>query len=201
MHFPAKPRDPDARHSEATLALSPMANPNNDMPPEVEIDGVAFALLKPDSPALIDAFLKMGRPYNDEIDDALGETTPAPTVDRWFRSIVDKQGDQDRWLFLLDYRSSFAGFAYGKLDRDDRPGWGYIMEFYVIPDRRRLGFGRRMFERIKTAFASADAGRIWLTTNAPARPFWRSLGFQPTGDRGQNGLDVLALEIGPVSER
>ncbi|RLF93439.1 hypothetical protein DRN45_05410 [Thermococci archaeon] len=30
----------------------------------------------------------------------------------------------------------------------ERPGWGFILEFYIVPDKRRQGWGRRLFNYV-----------------------------------------------------
>jgi len=38
------------------------------------------------------------------------------------------------------------------IDQEERPGWKYILEFYVIPPLRRQGLGRRLFIHLAGVF-------------------------------------------------
>lgn len=71
------------------------------------------------------------------------------------------------------------------------------MEFYVIPELRRKGYGKLMFERIESLFRSHGALRMYLTADpVTGKPFWEALGFQRTGEISpENKLDIYEKAI------
>ncbi len=97
------------------------------------------------------------------------------------------QGPHDRHLELCYDGDSLVGFWYGKVDHPEhkgfiKPGYGYIMEFYVIPAYRRQGYGTAMFRRLHGLFASHGVKRLYLTADpVTGKPFWEWIGFQNTG--------------------
>lgn len=95
------------------------------------------------------------------------------------------QGLRDTMHFELCYIdnacvgiSNFAidlGGIKGLVD----PGYGYIMGFYIIPERRRLGYGKMFYQHIEKVFIEHGAKSIYLTTNSDLGiSFWKSLGFE-----------------------
>ena len=75
------------------------------------------------------------------------------------------------------------GFIYAKVDHEDhlgfiKPGYGFIMEFYVIPQYRRKGYGTLMFQHIQEMFKRHGVKRMYLTADpVTGEPFWEALGF------------------------
>ena len=96
------------------------------------------------------------------------------------------------------------GFLYGKIDHEDhkgfiKPGYGYIMEFYVKPDHRRKGYGKMMFKRLERLFHLDGAEMMYLTADpVTGKPFWEAQGFQNTMEKSpENQLYIYekALEF------
>lgn len=75
------------------------------------------------------------------------------------------------------------------------------MEYYVIPEYRRKGYGKAMFERIESLFRSHGVQRMYLTADpVTGKPFWEALGFQRTGETSpENGLYIYEKDIPKVS--
>jgi len=46
-----------------------------------------------------------------------------------------------------------------KVDTTDRPSWGWMMEFYIRPEHRRRGYGRRL----------PSSPLLWHRPNPPMR--------------------------------
>ena len=153
-----------------------------------------FVMVSDRNPDDVASFLTLGRAYNEEIDLLMGTKTPRPAAERWLNSMVQLQEGEDRWLVLCRVGGADIGFAHAKIDQDDRPGWGYILEFYIIPDRRRSGWGRQLFHYIKHLLIERGTGQIWLTSNLAAVAFWEVLGFTATGEVESNGLPVMAMK-------
>ena len=142
-------------------------------------------------------------PYFRELDRHQGRHTDPEFLRNVTRSILSMQGPHDRHLELCYDGDSLVGFWYGKVDHPEhkgfiKPGYGYIMEFYVIPAYRRQGSGTAMFRRLHGLFASHGVKRLYLTADpVTGKPFWEWIGFQNTGERSpENGLSIYEMGIG-----
>jgi len=145
-----------------------------------------------DAPDSVSIFLDMGRDYLSDLS--------SNERDRFLQSILNRQGEPDRWLLLLKHENEYVGFVHMKIDRDERPGWGFILEFYITPDKRKLGFGRSLFNLILDILRAQGVKNLWLLTNPGAEPFWHSLGFIQTGeiDR-ETGQKIMTFSIQDTS--
>jgi len=137
---------------------------------------------------IVSAFMQIGGAYLQE----MGRDTP-DTAEKFLLSILRKQGESDRWLVMLEHDGCFIGFVHAKIDREERPGWGYIMEFYIIPEHRRRGWGRRMFNHIAALLQRREVSSVWLTSHRMSESFWTSLGFTATGEE-EHGLRIFAAD-------
>lgn len=62
------------------------------------------------------------------------------------------------------------------------PNFGYIMEFYVLPQYRRQGYGESMFKNIEKTFMNHGTKYMYLTPEeVSGEPFWYTLGFVDSG--------------------
>lgn len=133
---------------------------------------------------MVPVFLGLGRDYLKDSE------MPSEERERFLQSILARQEEPDRWLLLLKHRNRYVGFTHAKLDRDERIGWGFILEFYITPTRRRLGLGRTLFNIITEMLRARGAKDVWLLADSSSEPFWRALGFRQTGEvdkeTGQN---------------
>jgi GNAT superfamily N-acetyltransferase len=113
---------------------------------------------------------------------------PLEMIGKWFNSIIDMQGPPDRHLEVALDGETPVGFLYGKVDHAEhrgfvKPGFGYIMEFYVVPEYRRRGVGTRLFRRLETLFAHDGAEQMYLTADpVTGEPFWHTKGFKTNGE-------------------
>ncbi len=133
--------------------------------------------------------------YAKELDGHQNRNTLPDILRKWTDSIIQKQHDKGRYLKLCLIGNEPIGFLYGKIDRADDKGYkqvgdGCIMEFYVLPRYRRMGYGRQMFSNIEGFFISEQATGMYLTADpVTGKPFWRAMGFTATGilspDNGQ----------------
>ncbi|MBA7472867.1 GNAT family N-acetyltransferase [archaeon] len=126
---------------------------------------------------LASAFLEMGEDYMS--------SEPPELRGRFLRSVVDLQVEEERWLNLLRVDSGFIGFVHMKVDTTDRPGWGWMMEFYIKSEHRRRGHGRKLYERSEGILVDRGIRDIWLTSNPEAIPFWRAVGYVETGEKAE----------------
>lgn len=114
---------------------------------------------------------------------------------KFLNSILNRQNEKERWLIGIKINNTMVGFAHFKIDKSERIGWGYILEFYIIPSFRRRGIGKRLYNFIREEFTSYQVKDIWLTADKiNGEPFWFSLGFVDT-EETENGLKILRISI------
>lgn len=140
--------------------------------------------------------------YAKELDEHRDRTTSAGFTARWIESILQMQGDSDRHLELCYDDHTLIGFLYGKVDHPEhkgfiKVGYGYIMEFFVLPAYRRNGYGTEMYLHLEKLFKQDGVKRIYLTSDpVTGNPFWESLGFVNAGERSpENDLKVYEKQI------
>jgi len=106
----------------------------------------------------------------------------------WTNSIIQKQFDGARYLKLCYVQSTAIGFFYAKIDQPEdkgykKIGYEYVMEFYVLPECQRKGYGKLMFQHLEDFFKSNNVKRIYLTSDSvTGKPFWEAIGFAGTGE-------------------
>ncbi len=138
----------------------------------------------------VSTFIRLGRDYFKDLDFEERE--------RFLQSILSRLGEPDRWLFLLKYKNEYVGLAHVKIDKDERPGWGFILEFYIIPSKRRMGLGRKFFSLIEDLLRSKGVKDVWLLATE-AIPFWCSLGFRLTGEIDKETCQkILIKSLSPM---
>lgn len=140
--------------------------------------------------------------YTKELDGHRNRTTSADLIAKWIKSIIHIQGDSDRHLELCYDGSTPVGFLYGKVDRPEhkgfiKVGYGYIMEFFVLQEYRRSGYGREMYLRLEQLFKNDGASKMYLTADpVTGKMFWKSLGFVNTGEISpENNLEIYEKQI------
>ena len=137
--------------------------------------------------------------YSHELDRQLGQKTPEDMLDKWIQSIINAESlSSKRYLYIAEQDGQAVGFFYGKVDCEEdrgnpRPGWGYVMEFFVIEQLRRRGIGTAMYHELESLFRHDGASCFYLTANsAVGKPFWMAQGFSGTGTVSpENGLELL----------
>jgi GNAT superfamily N-acetyltransferase/catechol 2,3-dioxygenase-like lactoylglutathione lyase family enzyme len=74
---------------------------------------------------------------------------------------------------------------------------GEVLVLAVLPQYEGRGIGARLLAYVVEWLRSAGLGRIWLAATsdfrARAHGFYRSRGWRPTGERLQNGDEILSL--------
>lgn len=140
--------------------------------------------------------------YMKELDENAGRMYRPEWAPKWARSMINIQGDSDRHLELCYSEETLVGFLYGKRDYKQhrgyvRPGWGYIMEFYVLPKYRRNGYGKLMYTRLESLFQKDGVKRMYLTSDpVTGQPFWEAMGFVNTGKISpENALTIYEKDI------
>ena len=146
-----------------------------------------------DSPSTVSAFLSLGRDYLKDL--------PIEEREKFLQSILARQGQPERWLLLLKYEKAYAGFAHVKIDKDQRIGWGFILEFYVIPTERKIGLGRAFFNHISLMLQARGAKDIWLLPDPKSEQFWRKLGFKQIRELDkETGRKIMIKSLKPISQ-
>lgn len=158
---------------------------------------LTFTQLTSDNEQLCGKFRLLMRSYIKELNEHSGRPLPEEFQEKWINSIIAMQGPSDRHLELCYADGMLVGFLYGKIDHKDhkgfiKPGYGYIMEFYVQPEFRRRGFGKVMFRRLENLFQNDGAKMMYLTPDAVTGvPFWTAMGFHRTGEYSpENGMEI-----------
>jgi GNAT superfamily N-acetyltransferase len=151
---------------------------------EIEISHVTK-----NDPNTVSAFLCLSRDYFKDM--------PLERRGKFIQSIIEKLREPDRWLLLLKHKNEYSGFAHFKIDKEERRGWGFILEFYIVPNKRRMGLGRRFFSFITDILRSEGVKDVWLLCNSPvAESFWRSLRFKVTGELDkETGHKIMAKSL------
>lgn len=139
--------------------------------------------------------------YIRETDEHLGRETPTDIIAKITRSMIEKL-NQDRILQIVTEEDAPVGFFYAKIDREGDRGeirscWGYVMEFYVSPEYRRRGLGRRMVCECEDFFRSRGADSVWLTADGiTGIPFWLSIGYEDSGEISEeNGQRIFLKHL------
>jgi len=123
---------------------------------------------------MAEAFRTLAADYQREIGfDSLEEGS--------IEEVLYSQGGPDRWLIVATIVGRPVGFVHGKIDHALRPGLGYLIEFYVVPERRRCHLGHLMAEAMCSLMHGAGAVAVWLSSVHAAEHFWERQGFVETG--------------------
>lgn len=128
--------------------------------------------------------LNMWIPYFKEI----GSSESYSMITEYARQRVNIQGSREDMHFELCFDDSvLIGFCFYAVDLGGiegilPPNMGYIMEFYVLPQYRRQGYGREMFKHVEKTFLSHCIEAMYLTPDeVNGKPFWCCLGFEDSG--------------------
>ncbi len=150
-------------------------------------------------------FHRLMQMYSEELDVHQNRTTDKEQLKKWTDSIIKRQSEDGRILRLCFAEGCPMGFLYGKIDKDGdkgfiKPGYGYVMEFYVSPEFRRRGYGRKMLRYLENFFEKKGVGRMYLTADpVTGKPFWEAMGFVGTREKSpDNGQEIY--ERGVVRE-
>lgn len=98
-------------------------------------------------------------------------------------------------IVLALHRGKPMGFAIYQIDspRSDwckYPGWGCIREFYIRPEFRHKGFGRRLAAYAESHLKKLGATDVYLTADSAVN-FWEHCGYSNTHEICSNDLEIL----------
>lgn len=124
-------------------------------------------------------------PFIIETKENRGEIANIEQVEDNLMKRINIQGMRSNMhfeLFFVDNECiGIANFAIniGGIRGIIDPGYGFVMGFYIIPEMRRLGFGKMFFEHIENVLKIDGANYLYLTPDAVSGiPFWNALGFE-----------------------
>lgn len=129
-------------------------------------------------------------PYLREIDSHLEvpKNESDEEIIKSARQRVNIQGNREDMHFELccegDELIGFGFFAVdlGGIKGIIDPGYGYIMEIYISPEKRLKGYGRLLFEHIENVFKGHNVKYMYLTPDLVSGLFfWKSMGFEDSG--------------------
>lgn len=109
--------------------------------------------------------------------------------------LIDEQHSQGILGITIAAEGTAAiGFSIYQIDTPEsdwckRPGWGFIREFYIVPEFRKQGFGRRLAYHTEQRLGEMGAARLYLTSDCG--PFWTGCGWQDTGEVCSNDLPIF----------
>ena len=112
------------------------------------------------------------------------DAIPPSYVPKILSIIAESLAQGDFWVYLARERGTLCGFVIAQIDGPDkdwckRPGWGFIRELYVLPNRRGRGIAGRLVRRAEQSMARGGASNFYLTSDLSS--FWESLGYADSG--------------------
>lgn len=148
-----------------------------------------FILYNKDTANHFDTFLGLLSGYFDEICFNKPENNiPKKYLPRILSTISDETKKYTIWAFLCVHKNNPIGFVIAQIDTKDNPlckrvGWGFIREFYIIPEYRRRGYATEMSRFIEHVIYQNGAENIYLTADSnTGEPFWESMGYLFSGE-------------------
>ncbi|MBI4277010.1 MAG: GNAT family N-acetyltransferase [Armatimonadetes bacterium] len=135
------------------------------------------------------------RRYREELG---GEPPSEAWLDKYLTAIFNEQGKHRHIWWAVD-EGKRVGFAIAMLTPshlDSLRVQGNIGEFYIYPEFRREGYGRRLATEVINFLASHGASEIHCTVlvgNVGGLRFWETMGFQLT----RYHLSAVAPRLAP----
>lgn len=124
-------------------------------------------------------FRELVRRYREEID---GAAPPDEWLDGYMEVLCKGQG-KTRHIWYAVEGGRKVGFAVASLQSAmaDGRSQGMIAEFFVYPEYRREGYGRRIAQVVIEFLKSAGAQEVYAVVaagNVRGLRFWEACGFQ-----------------------
>jgi len=119
------------------------------------------------------------RHYREEIN---GEAPPDEWLDQYVKVLFKDQG-QTRHIWWAVDQARKVGFAVATLQRGmvDGRSQGMVAEFFIYPEYRREGLGRRLAEAVIEFLRGQGAAEVYAAVvagNVRGLRFWEACGFQ-----------------------
>lgn len=134
------------------------------------------------------AFLEMFSDYFDELfQESPEDNIPKKYLPGILCTLYGETKKYSLWVCLCFTDNKPIGFMMAQIDTKQNPlckreGWGFIREFYIVPDLRRRGYGSKLCSFTETLLYSNGAKDIYLTADSKfGEPFWESMGYSYSG--------------------
>lgn len=130
--------------------------------------------------------------YMDELESGI----PREIVLGKLADFIDRQcADRIIRLDLAMDEACCIGFSVYQIDTEKsdwckRPGWGFVREFYVIPECRKNGTGKVLASHTELQLRNMGAKALYLTST-DAVSFWEKCSWKLTEERCSNGQYIL----------
>ena len=114
------------------------------------------------------------------------EITPARDLKRRV-NIQGSRPDMHFDILRVGKRKSPIGFAHYAVDKGTvggliDPDGGVFLAYYIVPEYRRKGYGRRMFLHCAETLYRDGAAYLYCCPDpVTGEPFWRAMGFADSG--------------------
>ena len=122
--------------------------------------------------------------YTEEINPVFGapETAKQIIIEKNIRPAIKSETSK---IILAQDNGQIIGYSYAVIMEPDpatskRDKYGYIHDLFVIPEYRRKGIGKQLFDEIMKWFHTLDIDRVELDVivgNYLANSFWKKQGF------------------------
>lgn len=134
-------------------------------------------------PALHDLMLDYYRAADSESGDMV--------LDAYVETLLDLVNAQVLDCRLADQDGAALGFAIFTKDRKgtdftEMPGYGTIMELYVLPEYQRRGIGTQLAQEAEKLLREQDVKGFYICAYEAANGFWEKLGYKDSGEVGTN---------------
>ena len=127
-------------------------------------------------------------PFIKEVNEHDGKIPNEAKISDGLKKRIDIQGKRKDMhfeiLFLNDTPVAIAMFAidlgtvYGLLEK----GYGTVMGFYIHPQYRRMGLGRKFWFHIEDTLRADGALNFYICPDSVTGvPFWTKMGFEDSG--------------------
>jgi ribosomal protein S18 acetylase RimI-like enzyme len=122
--------------------------------------------------------------YTEEINPVFGapESAEKTIIDQFIRPAMKSENSR---IILAQDSGRIVGYSYAVIIEANpamakRDKYGYIHDLFIIPEYRRRGIGKQLFDEILKWLHSQDIERVELEVivgNYLANSFWKKQGF------------------------
>ncbi len=151
--------------------------------------------IKQYDPSMKAALMQLLTAYFPEVNADI----PQYIIETKLIELIESQAEANLLNIAMAFEREIpVGFSIFQIDRPEsdwckREGWGFIREFYVVPEYRRQRFGTELAYYSVKCLKEMDAYGLYLTcdTSSRAEAFWLSCGWVKTGSTASNHLLIL----------
>jgi len=147
-----------------------------------------FVQIYKENEKICEITVKLCLPYFIELNEHDGITESKEILLESINQRIAIQGKRKDMHFEIAFYNDIAlgiamfaidsGTVYGLLES----GYGTVMEFYILPQFRRKGFGEEFWYHIEETLIQEGAQSFYITPDAVTGiPFWEKMGFADSG--------------------